>query len=156
MLSLFTDGGVIGRNPSLLGGTWAWCLIDGDEIIRSASGAVDPKDIDLLTVSNNTTELLAAVLGLEATGPGFSGVWYTDSKVTVYRLTTSTKFKGCPDWLRNRALAVRENQKYTVKLLGGHPNKAELTTGIRSDGAPVSKWNVWCDKECRRLAKEYG
>lgn len=155
MLELFTDGGCIGPNPSKKGGTWAWCLIDSGAIVRSACGVVVPADVDLPAVTNNITELLAAVLGLEAVGPDFDGIWHTDSKVTVYRLTTSTAFKGCPDWLRKRVLEVRRGRKYKVALLGGHPNKKELASGVRKDGAAVNRWNVWCDKQCCRLAKEW-
>ena len=38
-VALYADGGVIGSNPSSLGGTWAWCGVSasGDRI-RTISG----------------------------------------------------------------------------------------------------------------------
>lgn len=153
-MELYTDGGVIGRNPSAIGGTWAWCLVDDGEVIREGSGIITPNDISKSTVSNNDTELYAAVRGLEAVGPNFDGVWFTDSKVTIHRLTSHPKFTGCPLWLRKRAEQLRDARKWTVILLGGHPTKADLKIGKMTDGSPVSEWNVRCDKECCRLAEE--
>lgn len=154
MLQLFTDGGVIGPNPSPLGGTWAWCLVvNNDRIAYHASGIVTPKDIGLPTVSNNVTELLAAVEGLDNAVPQPVD-WFTDSGVTLWRLTTGKKWAGVPDWLKARAIACRPGVK-SATLLGGHPNKAELASGRRKDGKPVSEWNVWCDHECNRLAAEF-
>ncbi len=43
IVALYTDGGVIGQNPSLVGGTWAWCLVDASgEMRRHAFGRITP------------------------------------------------------------------------------------------------------------------
>lgn len=158
--ALYTDGGVIRKNPSEIGGTWAWCQVaDTGERFEQRSGVVTPAQIGMPWVSNNYTELLAAVEGLEQLPEGWCGVLYTDSFVTLTRISPETKkpkWKNIPDNLRLRAEAAKARAGwFKVVLLGGHPNKTELASGRRKDGLPVSQWNVWCDKACGEEARKY-
>ena len=154
--SLYVDGGVCGRNPSKIGGTWAWILVEDAILVKQASGIVTPEDIGVAAVTNNQTELLAAVRALDAAGKEWQGILWTDSQVTKYRLEDSKSFEGVPSWLRLWTLAIRRQpRRYRIKLLGGHPSLQELEQGCRRDGTPVSKWNVFCDEECQRLAKSF-
>lgn len=154
---LYADGGVIGRNPSAHGGTWAWCLVSGLDRVREASGTVTPAEIGLPLVTNNLTELLAAVTGLEAMPDGWGGTLYTDSKITLLRVSKTkrqAKLNGIPDALRARLQAVKDRLGgYKVVLLGGHPSRGELLDGRRKDGMPVSIHNVHCDSLCGREAR---
>ena len=63
---IFCDGGVIGPNPSPIGGTWAWCWVHDDVMIKHEYGVVEPCDLGLTKITNNHTELLAAVRALES------------------------------------------------------------------------------------------
>lgn len=155
--AMFCDGGVIGRNPSMLGGTVCFCLVDqADTIVRHCSGIVTPQSCGVRHITNNLTELLAAVNGLEALPEGWTGNVFTDSLVTLRRISGGKSFRGIPDQLRARvALVLTRLGSYKVHLLGGHPTKAELAAGVRSDGKPVSQHNVFCDRECTRLAREF-
>lgn len=156
MSNLYVDGGVIGRNPSSLGGTWAWCLIDGKEIIGSNYGVIEPSPPNPEKITNNFTELLAAIKGLRGAGPEWNGTLYTDSKVTLHRLLGSFSFKNIPNWLRVLTLDLRRNRKWDAKLVGGHPTKKELEMGhLRRNSLPTSRWNVWCDNKCREAAREF-
>jgi len=154
-LRLYTDGGVIGKNPSAIGGTWAWCLVSpaNQSRVNENCGTVLAGYLGLPTISNNVTELLAAVLGLEWLPGNMNVHLFTDSNVTLLRLTTGKGWKGVPEVLKARALAVRPRVA-SATLLGGHPNKKELATGVRKDGFPVSIHNVYCDKLCNELAKK--
>lgn len=155
-LDLYCDGGIIGRNPSKFGGTWAWCLIRGGRKIRYGSGIVTPKDIGMPFVTNNLTELLAAVRALESTGELLT-LW-TDSKVTMYRLQNGLRRNdsSVPPWLRKRTQKLHNNQQWQIKLVAGHPTKEELTDGkSKRNGLIVSVWNVWCDRECSQLAAKF-
>lgn len=169
---LYCDGGVIGRNPSAHGGTWAWCEIAERSkdwvLFDHDSGVVCPSDPSSLSpgttvswwppkpITNNVTELWAAVHALTAAGRGWDGVLHTDSKVTMLRLTTGTGFGGVPQWLRLLTLGLRRGRRWKVELVGGHPTKDELLAGtLRRNGLPASKWNVWCDERCNQLAKEF-
>lgn len=160
MLRLYTDGGVIGRNPSALGGTWAWCVVsEQGHCLRHESGVVTPLEIGLANVTNNYTELLAAVLGLETFQAELwpeclQCRWLTDSGVTLRRLTNGEKWHGIPEALKQRALRCRAAIA-SATLLGGHPNRKELACGVRKDGKPVSVHNVWCDQQCTRLARQF-
>ena len=161
---LYVDGGCVGRNPSKIGGTWAWCHVIDDEMVRWDFGVVRPMDACLDAITNNFTELLAAVYGLEAMeeeslaklNRKWKGIVHTDSKVTLRRLTDGKRFNGIPQWLRLLALDLRRDRKWTPVLIGGHPTKAELRTGYRKGTKlPVSEWNAWCDEACREEAKRF-
>lgn len=153
---LYTDGGVIGRNPSPHGGTVAFCVVRGEERLCHAQGVITPHEAQLPAVTNNLTELLAAVMALETMPDGWDGVLHTDSQVTKYRLEGSPKLNGIPDWLRDRlAAALARMGEFSVRLLGGHPTKMELAAGQRWDGLPCSPHNVFCDKLCGIEAKAF-
>ena len=158
MLSIFSDGGVLGRNPSTAGGTWAWCHVRDDEIVRSASGIVTPDEIGLPTVTNNLTELLALLLAYESLPAEDSEgcVGHTDSQVTMFRFRPKCKkYEGVPSALVNRVKAVVLRHQPKIVLLGGHPSQAELRAGMGKRGLPCSKWNCWCDDACNKRAKAF-
>jgi ribonuclease HI/DNA modification methylase len=153
VIEVYADGGVVGRNPSAAGGTWAWCHVTaGGRMAAESSGFVEPADAGTPEVSNNQTEFLALLLCLEALPAGWSGRVFTDSGVTLQRFRDpeGVKQKGVrPEWV-DRLRAVRDRLGVLhFTLLGGHPTRADLEAGTRaSDGKPVSKWNVYCDKAC--------
>lgn len=158
IVALYTDGGVIGQNPSGIGGTWAWCMVDAEgQQQRHASGWMSPADMQVDVVSNNHTELLALVLGLEALDEGFTGTIYSDSWVSLQRIFLAAKLNNVPQWLIDRLQAIQKSGRLasvSYQLLDGHPTRAQLETGLGKRGNPVSKWNVWCDEQCSALARE--
>jgi ribonuclease HI len=156
-IDMYTDGGTIGPNPSREGGAWCWCWVENNRMLSHGAGIVWPCDISLSTCSNNFMELFAVVRSLETAQrrKKIIRTIYTDSLVTLYRITDSDAFKGIPDWLEERTRQLRKNRSWNVVLLGGHPSKKELLAGYRKDGKPVSRWNCYCDRECNRLAEEY-
>lgn len=156
MFELYCDGGCISRNPSLIGGTWAWCIVRDDTLIASASGMVSPSSERMAWISNNYTELLAAVLCLEhfrrEMGDKAKGILHTDSSVTRGRLVgKKPKFANIPKELVNRAVEAKRSIAGVI-LLAGHPTAQELGVGRRGS-TPVSKWNVLCDKMCSKESK---
>lgn len=157
-IALYTDGGVIGQNPSPIGGTWAWCMVGADGTrTRHAYGYVTPADLDTPTVSNNHTELLALVLGLEALPAGWAGTVYSDSWVSLQRVFLAAKLANVPPWLVERLQTLQKSgalATMTYTLLDGHPTRAELAAGIGKRGHGVSIHNVWCDQQCSAIARE--
>lgn len=161
---IFSDGGCVGKNPSPEGGTFAWCHIgtgDDNRGVRldHASGHIIPSDIGLPRVTNNYTELLAAVLAMHECPNGWSGTVFTDSLITLYRIRRSkrqAKLKGIPEelqkWLADVKLRLGA---YKVVLLAGHPTYEELANGKTSKGVPVSEHNVWCDEQCKAVARRF-
>jgi ribonuclease HI len=156
---LYVDGGVIGKNPSAHGGTFAWCLVQNNQVKTSGSGIILPVEFEgFQKISNNVSELVAALEGLQATliiQPEWEGTLWTDSLVTLRRLLGSQSFKGVPVALRTMCLELRRARKWTARLLAGHPSRKMLSSGFNERGTPVSTWNVWCDKECQRLSRQY-
>lgn len=152
---IYCDGGVVGPNPSKVGGTWCWCWVEYGKILKYASGIVTPEDLGMDYITNNITELYAALRGLESVPHDWGGVLFSDSKCTLLRITTCRKWRGVPGWLRDRVRKRREGRKYATGLLCGHPTRAELASGFGRRGYPVSKFNVFCDKECNRLKRVF-
>lgn len=155
--SLYCDGGVIGSNPSSVGGTWAFCIVENDERIFEHKGFITPGE-DLPAITNNLTEMLALVRGLQQLPVGWAGTIYSDSQITLGRAFEGWKWKNIPAWLHHEYQVARgrlgwPNIKHV--LLQGHPTKAELLAGVGKSGRPVSEHNVWCDKACGERAEYY-
>lgn len=164
----YVDGGILGRNPSTEGGTWCAIFVSADdrtELFR-ASGVVRPKgyyghvrpecdrELNVPSVENNLTELIAAVQALERLPDTWKGVLFSDSQNTIRRLTAKhPKFGGVPPELYARVSAQRKRfPALKCVLLDGHPNAEQLLAGIGKRGYPVSRWNHLADQECCRLA----
>ncbi len=159
-VDLYTDGGNLSANPSKEGGTWAWVLINPelDIEVNHQSGVITPAGYGLETISNNVSELYAAICGLEAVNEHYLNTWFTDSKVTLLRITIAkTPFNGVPLQLVERVRAIQKRFSGGIKsmLLGGHPSQAELAAGVRKDGFPVSKWNCMCDRLCNEQRSKF-
>lgn len=155
--SLYCDGGVIGSNPSPIGGTWAWRTVAGDEVIKSDSGVITPEGAGMMAISNNLTEMLAVLNGLQDLPAGFAGTIYSDSQVTLGRLFQGWKWNNIPQWMH---LIFQTQIKRLVfwgeirhVLLAGHPTRAQLAAGVGHSGLPVSEHNVACDRACSAEAR---
>lgn len=154
IVALYCDGGVVGRNPSLLAGTWAWCAVNesGERIIERGGFVPSPPG---RPVTNNHTEQIAIVLALEAMPDGWSGLVCSDSMIALGRVFMGWKTKNLPENIKQRAtVAMSRLGNVEPQLLQGHPTKKDLASGIGAKrGFPVSIHNVWCDHECGRQAK---
>lgn len=156
--ALYADGGVIGSNPSPLGGTWAWCQVVGDERVACASGVILPAEVGLPAITNNLTELYAILEARESLPYAWSGTIYSDSWVSLQRVFLAAKLNNVPDWLIRRLQSMQRGGWFSGcswQLLDGHPTKAQLSAGIGKRGHPVSKWNVWCDQTCQQEARAF-
>jgi ribonuclease HI len=151
------DGGTVGRNPSKLGATFAWYWLDcKGERIKEDWGLVEPVDLGTQIASNNVAELMAALRLIESLPRGWEGTIYTDSLITLRRITTSHKFNGVPAWMVAWCKDLRRDHRYKVTLLAGHPTRADLKRGFKAkSGYPVSIHNQWADKKCTELSKEF-
>lgn len=153
IIALYADGGVIGSNPSAIGGTYAYYLIHDDGREIGQAQVVTPAAMGS-PVTNNQTEMLALLTGLKQLPVDFNGTIYSDSQVTLGRVFMGWKWKNVPSWMHRRYQEQRarfENwDDIKFVLLDGHPTKKQLEAGIGKRGHPVSKHNVWCDHECTR------
>lgn len=157
IVAVYSDGGLLSANPSAIGGTWAWCFVgEIGQRLRWESGVVLPSELGCEKVTNNQSELIAAVLGLEAMPDDGECVdWFTDSEVTLWRLTTGKRWANIPGEWKKRALAVRERIDNAV-LLAGHPSAAQLRVGMsREKNLPVSIHNRFCDLMCCEEAAKF-
>lgn len=157
MSEVYTDGGMIGSNPSIIGGTYAWCEVVGSELLRWESGVILPAHLNGRRITNNITELWAVLSALEELSADWDGVIHTDSLITLRRMTNkSPSMKGIPRKMLEWWGAIRRKHRGKVRfnLVAGHPSQKELEDGFNRYGKPVSAWNKWCDDECRRMAFE--
>lgn len=152
----YCDGSTVGPNPSPRGGCWAWCHVSGDRMVRHGGGEIIPSQIGLPRITNNLTEMLAALECLEALPDGWDGTLWSDSWVTLCRIRKGSRspMAGVPKPFLARLQVIHGSLgNFILKLLAGHPSKADLAVGYNSRGVPVSRHNAWCDAECKRLER---
>ncbi len=156
IVAVYCDGGVIKKNPSEIGGTWAWCGVNADGARVVEFGGVVPAPQGR-KITNNHTEQIAICKALEWLPEGWSGTVYSDSQVALGRVFLNWATFNLPANIAQRCNAARLRLgKLQFRLLQGHPTKAELATGWGNKrDLPVSIHNVWCDAECGRQAKAY-
>ncbi len=158
---LYVDGGVIGSNPSMIGGTWACRLIWRYDQSLDFSGVVQPHQVThaFEPVSNNQTEMLALLEGLRRLPDGFCGTIYSDSQVTLGRAFMGWKWNNIPSWMHVVYQQHRKRLKHWAEikyvLLDGHPTRAQLAAGTGKRGHPVSIHNVWCDRACKKAGETF-
>lgn len=159
MKYLYTNGGVILKNPSTIGGTYAWCIVENGEIVDRGSGYITPESMYLDVVTNNQAELYAVLRGLAAICDNEIVEIRSDSEITLGRIFKNYSFNNIPEFMtcllkaeKNRLKNFRQF-KYT--LMDGHPTQAQVDKGFGKQGHVTSKFNVWCDKECGRQAAKY-
>lgn len=153
---LYVDGGVIGRNPSKDGITWAARWLRDNQVVQEASGFLTCREAGISPLGNNTAELLAMVQGLELLPDDWCGTIYSDSNNTLGRTFLGWKLNEVPLFLKqrlwNQQKRLRNWSLIHYQLLDGHPNEAQLLVGIGKRGSPVSIHNVWCDHMCNQQA----
>lgn len=154
--AIYADGGVIMKNPSAIGGTWAWCGVNAlnNRIIEKYGAIPAPPS---RPVTNNHTEQIAITMALESMPDNWSGTVYSDSQTAIGRVFYGWKESNLPRNIseRSKAALSRMGEIKTV-LLQGHPTKADLERGIgKKRNLPVSPHNVWCDKACGLASKEF-
>ena len=158
---IYTDGGVVKKNPSVLAGTWAWCWVDSlGKRTCWQSGVIEADERYPDGISNNITELAAALLALESAPAGWSGCLCTDSEITARRIrlarSGSTLSSSVPMQLQRRlSWAINQVGNFSIQRLAGHPNQQELAAGCKRNGDPVSEHNVFCDVQCTKEAKAW-
>ncbi len=169
-VAVYTDGGLLTKNPSDVGGVWAWVAVSAtDRNLGFKSGVVlCPHPTKKL--SNNHMEQIAIVRAIEALPDGWDGVIYTDSDVARIRVESDYEqvvlgSKRFPAAEKNLYTSISERSKRAVAKLGrqvrfvllqGHPTKADLECGWGAKrNLPVSKWNVWADRRCVYEKKLY-
>ena len=155
---LYCDGGVLGHNPSSIGGTYAWRHVSEDGNTRGGSGVLTAEQSGG-PVTNNQTEMLALLKGLENCPSDWAGCIYSDSAVTLGRIFLGWKWKNIPSWMHLLWQVQRHRlvnwDLITYVQLDGHPTKAQLKSGIGKRGNPVSEHNVYCDEMCTAAGKEW-
>jgi ribonuclease HI len=158
MNELFADGGVIIKNPSPVGGTWAWVQVVNGMAVKADSGVI-PASKTWPTVSNNYTEMAALLYGLYSLRSDWCGRVCSDSQITLGRLFWGWKWTNLPGWMHDMYQVQRARltswDLFQAVLLDGHPTADQLKAGVGKRGSPVSEHNVWCDRACGEAAKTY-
>lgn len=157
IVAIYGDGGCIRVNPSPIGAPWAVCGVDADgNRVWERTGVIPAADVDTDGATNNQSEFMAVLVGLEAMPDRWSGRVCTDSFVTLRRFRDEARLAGIPlDWRRRMAVALGRLGRIEYVLLDGHPTRAQLAAGVGKRGNPVSEHNVWCDKTCTATGRAY-
>lgn len=158
IVAVYADGGVILKNPSSIGGTWAFCAVDvaGNHVIEQGGVVIGSNE---RPITNNITEQIAIVKALEAMPDGWSGTVYSDSQIALGRVFKGWRGKNLPSNVIERTQkAIKRMGRIKPVLLKGHPTQKQLKEGFAHKGrrtTPVSIHNVWCDKACTEQARNY-
>lgn len=163
---LYTDGGVILKNPSIHGGTWAYIMLDSNHNICGAdSGVILGSSYDLPETTNNFTEMYALLRGLTALPDRWAGQVLIDSDITMGRYTGRySKWNGIPEEMQEWAQRTRARIGTGARfhLIAGHPEEEHLRQGFRPKPVGngfrnyrVSLYNVWCDAAATRAGEVY-
>jgi hypothetical protein len=158
-------------NPSLLGFTWAWVLVDEhDQLVRKQYGyEVCPIVVDGRTWACQTDlgEFYALMRALAHLPEGWSGEVATDNLLTIHRMFHQQPTRSIPPkWVKIAAKLRADlmgNGGLLVPIhLRGHPTRDQLLLGHDGTegrpGIPVSRWNVEVDsltRLARARAEEY-
>jgi ribonuclease HI len=157
LAELYCDGGVIGRNPSPAGGVYAWCLVFEGARIAEDVQHVTPEEIGVEAVSNNNSELLALLSGIEQLPDGWRGMVSSDSQVALGWVFLGWSQAKVPQVLADRLNRLRKSGKLrgiAWRLLQGHPTRADLERGVGAKRKlPVSAHNVYVDELCTAMAR---
>ena len=143
IVDLYADGGVIKKNPSTIGGTYAFVLVWKGQELESESGVLTPKAMGKPAVTNNQMELYAVMCGVAwARDEGLKIEHiYSDSQVTLGRLYKNWKLNGIPLWMEISFNVL----KYDI----------HKTRGVYVRGHNGDKWNEMCDQLCRQEAENF-
>jgi ribonuclease HI len=177
--SVWTDGGVLLSNPSRIGGTAAFRMVDAaDNVVLERCFLYVPfltpwhphiPNVTMLRwphaqISNNVTELEAVLQAFFVLPGGWSGTVYSDSKITLGRVFSGYQLKGI-DADRAGMLFSRKECLGSLSsvLVAGHPTQRELSIGYKDkklEGGGtvrylVSRHNVACDQMCTAAAAAY-
>jgi ribonuclease HI len=176
-LTLYTDGGIAGANPSPVGGAYTFLLIENEgtvkeTVLHKECHSVTPDNIRMPVVTSPNVEVAAIAYGLDECVEIISKSEYIplkDRKVLV-----RTDCQVAMEWMRGtynkRSIpgtiliqvdrVLRRLDLYHIKveyeLLAGHPNRQNLAEGFRMKGErkyPVSKHNVTVDLLCQRACQ---
>jgi len=166
---VYTDGGVISKNPSDIGGTWAVRFVDKDDnVVHEMSGIVFPNTFGMTHITNNFTEFYAMLMAFEYLPEHWIGDVYCDSEITLGRWFYGWKLAGIPMDIIKRFVDIRKKRTArNITLLAGHPSMSDLARGYKLKTSsshaidaypvafPVSEHNKWCDKTCEHLSVDY-
>lgn len=165
VVAVYADGGLIKKNPSSYGATWATCHVDeNDQRVWRASGMILPARWNGYQLENNQSEFFALLQGLKALPDGWRGYAYSDNQNTIRRFSDPyhATFNGIPKaWVQDMRDTWERLGSVRFTLLKGHPNKKNVEKSVKAggvievDGKLVSHHNAWCDHECSRLATDW-
>lgn len=163
--TLYSDGGVF-RPRRCEAGSWAWVGVDSEGTrVAYQTGWLSQRGVLDGGVTNSISEFAAMLRALEVIGravPGWCGRMASDSEVTIGRFRSGWRLSGIPRGWETRMLhALDRVGDVEYVLVKGHPNRAEILTGVgtraRSGRSyPVSEHQVFCDDLCTRMLDEWG
>lgn len=145
---IYTDGATIGRNPSQVGGAWAWCGCDvfGKRVVENSGIVLRTRKYPELShyVSNNHMEFYAVGNALSYLPDGWSGKVITDSMVNISRFRNAGQRK------------LPKNTPYHwVHWFWKHLSRLGKVEAIWVKGHSIHKHNNWCDAECLRVIEAW-
>jgi ribonuclease HI len=139
--ALYISSSLIGSNPSVIGGTYAWRLVHDDREPAGTS-AIVPMMVTGQEITNNQAEMLALIKGLEQLPADFRGQICSASQVTLDRAFNGCNWSNIPGWM-HRLYQVQR------KRLVCWSDIQVLRVDVKNEHIK------WCKQECRESADAY-
>lgn len=138
---LYVASGLIGSNPSMIGGLYAWRLVFEHQEPFGAA-AVIPMSVIGEPITNNQAEMLALLAGLEQVSEAFCGAIYSQSMVTLGRAFQGWKWTNIPSKLHEAYRLQRARLVHWQRI----------DYGLANDENEHIKW---CLQACRQAGDSY-
>ncbi len=138
---LYVASGLIGSNPSMIGGTYAWRLVFEHQDPFGVA-AVLPMSAIGGPVTNNQAEMVALLAGLEQVSEAFCGEIHSQSMVTLGRAFQGWKWTNIPNWMHEAYRLQRSRLVHWQRI----------DYGLTNDQNEHIKW---CLQACRETGDAY-
>lgn len=146
--SLWTDGGLLSRNPSPLGGSYCAIHVNPEnKMVWTDRGILIPKHLGVEKITNNHTELTAVYRGIRRLPDGWKGEIVSDSECVLAWLQQEGRgmyrtWKNCPPWLQSY---VELEQK---RILDTDGRLEYRHVEGHQESSLDHRWNCECDRIC--------
>lgn len=147
-VNAYSDGGQLSANlkdvGSIHGGTWGCVWTDKDDNrVQEAHGTVLPnKAIGRMGVTNNDSEMIAALIALDNLPDDWRGTFHCDSIVTIGRIKElSPHVAHLPERISN--LPWSETDKAKMRNLERAKKRAELTATVGAEMVETLEAILW-------------
>lgn len=157
--SIWTDAGLLSRNPSDKGSVWAGVYVgQGGNVLMTKKGHLLCNQT-LPSITSHVAELYAIIRALDSVPSEWTGEVYSDNETAIGWYFQTYKVNALPALVLREMLTSRNRlfnfPKIEFAVCKSNPTQKELMYKRALDGTdmPVSIYNKMADKICKHHAE---